>query len=270
MSETLLARAPIEPGQINADHVWPDRSARFYARALDISDYGAAVARVMSGQGAEKVAPPESLLDIGAGAGHPVREWLPPASPWTALEPNRYLRARLGRLARTQARPLAAHDGLWQDLAGLAVAPHAMAWAANIAATQTHPQALLSLMRSHARERVVWLVPAQRGPKRWCLAGALPPALHGESERPGVELVLEALGRSHAPHRIHVAHWQFAARFASLALATEYCVGQVAHQSGASRHAAIAEHLAATAHRLPDGVVELRAPKHSALLIWDV
>jgi hypothetical protein len=43
--------------------------------------------------------PPQSLLDIGAGAGHAVREWLPPASPWTALEPNRYLRARLGRLA---------------------------------------------------------------------------------------------------------------------------------------------------------------------------
>lgn len=244
--------------------VWPDRAARFYARALDRSDYGAAVETALGG------AAPASLLDIGAGAGHPVASWLPARSMWTALEPNRYLRARLGRLGADEGRPLRALDATWQDLPQLGLPRHDWAWAANIGATLTHPRALLAMMRGLARQRVVWLVPAQRGPRSWCLAGALPAALHGESERPGVEVVLDGLGAGQAPHAMVHLPWQFRAAFPSLDAAITHCTERLALTPDAPCRAAIAEHLAATAEALPCGSVELVAPKHAALLIWDL
>jgi len=244
--------------------VWGDRPARFYAEALDHSDYGSAVAAAIG------PAAPDRLLDIGAGAGHPVASWLPRASGWTAIEPNRYLRARLGRLARREQRPLTAHGAGWEGLEALGLAPHAWAWAANIGATQTHPHALLRLMRGLARERVVWLVPAQRGPRRWCLAGALPARLHGESERPGVEHVLDALGPALAPDRLLTAAWTFRARFADMGAAAAHCCAQLALPGDAACREAVAELLTHTATRLPGGGVELAAPKLSALLIWDL
>jgi hypothetical protein len=244
--------------------IWGDRPARFYATALDRSDYGGAVARALG-----PVAP-ESLLDIGAGAGHPVAPWLPRTSRWTAIEPNRYLRARLGRLARREQRPLTVRDATWEALPALDLPRHAWAWAANIGATQTHPHALLRRMRGLARERVVWLVPAQRGPRRWCLAGALPARLHGESERPGVEHVLDALGPSEAPDRVLSAAWTFRARFADMASAVAHCCTQLALPDDAACREAVAEVLNHTAARLPCGGVELAAPKLSALLIWEL
>lgn len=243
---------------------WPGPAARFYAHALDRSDYGAAVAHALRG------AAPASLLDIGAGAGHPVSPWLPRASPWTAIEPNRYLRARLGRLARDEGRPITAQDAHWETLPALGLAPHAWAWAANISATQTHPQALLGRMRGLARERVVWLVPAQPGPRRWCLSGALPAALHGEDETPGLDLVLAGLGAAHAPQRILTAPWTFSARFADIGAAVAHCASQLSLPPDSPRRAAIAEFLAGAVTRLPEGGVELAAPKLSAILIWDL
>jgi len=253
-----------EPATDPSPEVWPDRAAHFYARTLDRSDYGAAIAGVLSG------AAPASLLDIGAGAGHPVASWLPASSVWTALEPNRYLRARLGRLGRAEARPLRALNATWQALPQLAPPRHDWSWAANIGATLTHPRALLAMMRGLARERVVWLVPAQRGPRRWCLAGALPAALHGESETPGLERVLEALGAAQAPDAVLHASWSFRAAFASLEAGIDHCAERLALAPDARCRSAIAEHLAATATPLPGGGVELVAPKHSALLIWDL
>lgn len=244
--------------------VWSDRAARFYATALDHSDYGQAVARALDGDA------PGSLLDIGGGAGHPVASWLPPASDWTALEPNRYLRARLGRLGRREHRALRAHSAPWEALPRLGLPRHDWAWAANIGATQTQPLALLEAMRGLARRRVLWLVPAQRGPRRWCLSGALPAHLHGESESPAVDQVLAALGEAHAPQRILTAAWTFRARFADLDAAVAHCAMQLALPPGSACRAAIADFLALTATALPSGGVEIAAPKLSAILIWDL
>lgn len=244
--------------------IWNDRAARFYAAALDHSDYGQAVARALGG------AAPESLLDIGAGAGHPVASWLPRASPWTAIEPNRYLRARLGRLRQRDQRALSVRNATWEALPALGLPRHDWAWAANIGATQSHPQGLLGTMRGLARSRVIWLVPAQRGPRRWCLSGALPAHLHGESESPAVDQVLRALGAAHAPKFSLTARWTFRARFADLDAAVSHCAMQLALPPGSACRAAIADFLAITATALPEGGVEIAAPKLSALLIWDL
>ncbi|MBS7792316.1 hypothetical protein KTR66_20125 [Roseococcus sp. SDR] len=244
--------------------VWPDRAARFYAQALDRSDYGQAVAQALGD------ARPASLLDIGAGAGHPVAPWLHHDARWTAIEPSRYLRARLGRLARREQRAMSVHDATWEMLPQLGLARHDWVWAANIGATQSHPHALLRHMRALARQRVIWLVPAQPGPRRWCLSGALPAHLHGESERPGMEFVLDALGHAAAPTRILTAPWTFRARFADVAAATEHCAMQLALPPGAACRATIHDVLASHAKPLPDGGIEVAAPKLSALLIWDL
>ncbi|MDO9499362.1 hypothetical protein [Falsiroseomonas sp.] len=243
--------------------VWPDRAARFYAASLDRSDYGAAIAGVLRGEA------PASLLDIGAGAGHPVLPWLPAGSGWTALEPNRYLRARLGRLRRTGWPGLRPLDARWESLPGLVLAPHDWAFAANIGATLTAPRALLGHMRALARRRVVWVVPAQQGPRRWCLAGALPADLHGEDETPALRQVLAALGPE-APQDIRLAPWTFRAHFPDLHAALAHCAAQLALPPGGPARDRLAATLAATAEPLPCGGVALTAPKLSALLIWNM
>jgi hypothetical protein len=243
--------------------VWPDRAARFYAEALDHSDYGAALATALRGE------TPGSLLDIGAGAGHPVAPWLPSDARWTALEPNRYLRARLGRMRRAGRPNLRPLDARWEALPALSLAQHQWAFAANIGATLTDPRALLGRMRVLARERVAWVVPAQHGPRRWCLAGALPAALHGEDETPALHRVLAALG-SEAPDDIRLAPWTFRACFVGLDAAFVHCATQLALPPGATCRDALAATLAATARPLPRGGLELAAPKVSALLIWNL
>lgn len=256
LSAPAPARAPA--------HVWSDREARFYARALDGSDYGEALGAALR----RALPDPLSLLDAGAGAGHPVLSWLAPAARWTALEPNRFLRARLGRLSRTTHPGCAPLDARWEDLPGLP--PHEVAFAANIGAALEAPRELLARTRARARRAVAWVVPAQRGPRRWCLSGALPAELHGENERPGVAVALEALGPALAPSRSALVPWTFRARFPDLAAAGEHCASRLGSPAGDARREALAAHLARAARRLPCGGAELAAPKLSALLVWDL
>lgn len=238
--------------------IWSDAEARLYAEALDGSDYGQRIGAAL----ATALPAPTSLLDLGAGAGHPVQRWLPPQAHWTALEPNAYLRGRLLAHRRPLMRVL---DALWQEVPQLGLPPHDIAFCANISGPLEAPRALLGLMRAHATRAVAWVVPAQRGPRRWCLAGALPAALHGECEEPAVEQVRAALGPNQQPSRQALIPWTFHARFASLAAAAAYCATRLPEVP----QAAIAAHLAATAEPLAGGAARLRAPKLSALLIWD-
>jgi len=164
--------------------VWPDREAHLYARALDRLGYATACRTALS----EGLAAPASLIDVGAGAGHPLATWLPPGTAWTA---------------HPGLRPLNAD---WQHLPEMAV--HEAAFAANIGATLTAPLALLRALRAHATRAVARIVPAQRGPRRWCLSGALPAGLHGEDEAPAVADVLAALGDD-APDRVRPFGWTF-------------------------------------------------------------
>ena len=239
--------------------VWSDDAARFYAEALDRSDYGTVIGGALD----TALPSPASLLDIGAGAGHPARRWLRPGSGWTALEPNAYLRVRLAACRHPAPRVL---DALWQDLPRLALPPHDIAFCANIGGPLEAPRALLALMRQRATRAVAWVVPAQRGPRRWCLAGALPAALHGECEEPAVDRVLAALGPACRPDRTALFGWNFEAGFESLEAAVAYCVDRLPR----AQPAAIAAHVAATARRLTDGAVALSAPKLSAILTWDL
>ncbi|MBI0537108.1 hypothetical protein D9599_16170 [Roseomonas sp. KE2513] len=213
---------------------------------------------------------PGSLLDIGAGAGHPVLGWLTGSADWIAVEPSRYLRARLGRLSRTSHPALRPINALWQDIPSLALPRVEVAFAANTSGPLEAPGPLLDLMRQAARSHVAWIVPAQRGPRRWCLSGALPAVLHGEDETPAVAQILAALGPENAPSRMASFDWHFRASFAGPEDALSHCAAQLGLDASGPRRGALAEHLAHALKPLADGGTELVAPKKSALLVWDL
>src|SRR5262249_43251247 len=131
---------------------------------------------------------------------------------WTAIEPNRFMQSEVRR--RGAAEPgwrIAVLGCRWQDAAPAALAGHAVALCANIPGLTDDPVPLLARMRAVA-DRVAWVVPAQAGPRRFCLSGLLPPALHGEDETPGHVLTLAALGRQ-APRSMALVDWTFRCRF---------------------------------------------------------
>lgn len=244
--------------------IWGDHAARFYAHGMDRSDYGAqASAALLAALGR-----PASLLDLGAGAGHPSLGWVAPEAPWYAVEPSRYLRARLGRLSRTSHPRLRPIDAIWQELPPIPRVE--MALAANTSGPQEAPDRLLDLMRFSATRAVAWIVPAQRGPKRWCLSGALPAHLHREEEKPAVASILAALGPQRQPNRTTLFPWSFFARFETPQQAFAHCAMQLRLTTEDERQEALREHLRVTLKPLPDGGWELSAPKLSALLIWDL
>ncbi|TCH98186.1 hypothetical protein EJV46_13420 [Roseococcus sp. SYP-B2431] len=252
------------PQAASPQPIWGDPAARFYARGMDRSDYGTqASAALLAALGR-----PASLLDLGAGAGHPVLGWVAPAAPWLAVEPSRYLRARLGRLSRTSHPGLRPIDAPWQELPP--IPPVDVALAANTSGPLEAAEQLLGLMRFYATRAVAWIVPAQRGPKRWCLSGALPAHLHREEERPAVTAVLAALGPRHQPSRSALFPWSFSARFGTRGEAFAHCAMQLRLAADDERRAALEEHLRIALKPLPDGGLELSAPKLSALLIWDL
>lgn len=244
--------------------VWSDRAARFYAHALDRSDYRSqASAALLAALGR-----PGSLLDLGAGAGHPALDWVAPQAPWFAVEPNRYLRARLGRLSRTSHPNLRPIDALWQELPPIPQVE--VAFAANTSGPQEAPDRLLDLMRFCATRAVAWIVPAQRGPKRWCLSGALPAHLHREDERPAVTSILAALGPQRQPTRSALFPWTFSARFGTREEAFAHCAMQLRLTAADERRDALEEHLRIAVRPAREGGFQLSAPKLSALLIWDL
>ncbi|WP_424813234.1 hypothetical protein [Roseococcus sp. YIM B11640] len=243
--------------------VWADRPARFYAHGMDRSDYGRHAGAALHAA----LGRPASLIDIGAGAGHPALGWVEPQAPWWAVEPNRYLRARLGRLSRTSHPGLRPIDALWQAMPELPLAD--VAFCANTSGPLEAPALLLDLMRGMATRAVAWIVPAQRGPKRWCLSGALPAHLHGEEERPAVTEVLARLGEGRQPSRSTLFPWSFTARFASREDAFAHCAMQLGLAPQDARRKALEDHLQTALRRSDDGGYELSAPKLSALLIWD-
>ncbi len=249
---------------VSPQPIWSDRAARFYARGMDRSDYGAqASAALLAVLGR-----PASLLDLGAGAGHPALGWVMPEAPWFAVEPSRYLRARLDRVSRTTHPGLRPIDAQWQELPPLP--PVDVALAANTSGPLETPDRLLDLMRFCATRAVAWIVPAQRGPKRWCLSGALPAHLHREDERPAVAAVLAALGPQRQPSRSALFPWSFSARFDTREEAFAHCAMQLRLTVEDERRDALTEHLRIALKPLPDGGFELSAPKLSALLIWDL
>lgn len=229
-----------------------------YAGGIDTSDYVARVAPLI------RAAVPQigDLLDVGAGGGQLGCAMRDPLAAWTAIEPG------LGMLKRLRAivpPPHLVPTG-WRD-ADLPLGCADTVLAANIAAPLTETGAFLTQCRAWARKSVVWLVPAQHGPRGLCLAGCLPRVWHGEDETPGVDIVLRNLPPRDRPAIIARAEWTFRAVVPDLSRMAAYLADRLGWAASDPRRADLRDHLAAKAVPIACGH-RLSVPRASALLVW--
>ena len=223
-----------------------------YAAAVDTSDYVARVAPLIR-QGVGEIG---DLLDIGAGGGQLGRALRASGRRWTAIEPSARMRARLARLDHGP-HVLA---GGW-DAAGV----HDTVLAANIAAPLQETNAFLSRCLAWTRRAVVWVVPAQHGPRGMCFAGCLPAEWHGEDETPGIDIVRRALAPSAQPTSVALADWTFSGVVPDIEWLASYLADRLGWPE--SRRPELTAHLARQATREMRGW-RLDIPRKSAVLVW--
>lgn len=229
-----------------------------YAAGIDTSDYVARVTPLL------RAAVPKigDLLDVGAGGGQLGSTVRDPLAVWTAIEPGPGMQNRL----RAAVPPPHLVPTGWRD-ADLPLGCADTVLAANIAAPLTETGAFLHQCRSWARNSIVWLVPAQHGPRGLCLAGCLPKAWHGEDETPGVHIVLRNLPPRERPAIIARAEWTFSVDVPDLGRTAAYLADRLGWAAGDPRRVDLQDHLAAQAVPVA-GRYRLSVPRASALLVW--
>lgn len=246
-----------------APFVWPDHEAAFYAEHLAASNY---VERV-GGCLLQLLGPQRQLLDIGAGSGILGRHLLAPSGQWTVVEPNAYMGRCIERLAaREPAVSLSLHPGLWQDIGDLGLAPTQTVLCANIPVSDGQAQAFLERVRPLASGTLVWNLPAQEGPRTYCLSGFLPPQLHRSDMTPGYQLTLAELPASARPDEIHFTDWAFSTLFATPEAALMHFREKLGALDGAAL-GLLERHLQDHLQPAPGGWLA-SAPKRAACLLW--
>ncbi|MBK5959986.1 hypothetical protein CCR97_17505 [Rhodoplanes elegans] len=229
-----------------------------YAAGIDASDYVTKVAPVVR----RHVPAVGDLLDIGAGGGQLGGALRDPAAAWTAVEPAPVMQARLAALADGPV----VHGCDWQD-AALPARGFDTVLAANIPAPMSAPADFLARCRAWARRTIVWIVPAQHGPRGLCLAACLPPEWHGEDTTPGVDKVLAGLAPEDRPDVIEQVAWTFALPIDDLGAIATHLADRLGFSPEDPRRPALRDHLAAQLIHGPDGP-RLEVEKVSAVLVW--
>jgi hypothetical protein len=225
-----------------------------YASAMDTSDYVPAVAPVV-----RRLVPEIGrLLDVGAGGGQ-IGDAL--GNGFTAIEPNPTMCRRLAALSPA---PEILPCG-WKD-ASLADNTFDTVLAATMPAYFDEPFAFLARCRAWARRTVVWIVPAQQGPKGMCFAGCLPRQWHGEDETPGIDLVLRALPPELHPRQMETVEWTFTGVVKDIEVLANWMADRLGWAAD-ERRSRLVQHLAAQARRSSAGH-RLEIPRKSAVCVW--
>ncbi|GJD58441.1 methyltransferase domain-containing protein [Methylobacterium dankookense] len=229
-----------------------------YAAGIDTSDYVARIAPLV------RAAVPRvgDLLDLGAGGGQLGAALRDPDAAWTAVEPAPVMQARL----RAEVPPPRIEPVGWQA-ADLPAGFADTVLAANMPAPLTEAAAFLERCRRWARRNVVWLVPAQNGPRGLCLAGCLPRAWHGEDETPGVDIVLRNLPKADHPAIATRIDWTFGAIVPDVPRIAAYLADRLGWAASDPRRPDLRDRLAAQAVPVPGGH-RLSVPRTSAILVW--
>jgi hypothetical protein len=242
------AAPPTRPAPGTCDHI------EIYAAAIDTSDYAeplaAAVRRSVPSVG--------DLLDIGAGGGQLGGELRVFGRRWTAVEPNPNMQARLARLDQP---PRVIRCG-W-EAAELSTNGHDTVLAASIAAPLEVPDAFLTRCLAWTRRAVVWIVPAQRGPRGVVFAGRLPAEWHGEDETPGIE----RLPADRQPRVVTATERTFSGVFADLDRLASYIADRLGWAQPDLRWPHMTAHLKSRAKPHPAGYLP-EIPGKSAVLVW--
>lgn len=252
---TRSASAGVRPSR------WDDGQARFYAETIESSDY------------VERLAPSlgprwDDFLDVGAGSGALGGRLANAGSRWQAVEPQPAMQALL-----EQQRPflaargvtLALHPCTWQDLPAPACARQLLA--ANLAATHHEAGEFFDAMVGRWQDAMHWVVAAQAGPSTFCLAGFLPPELHGADTRPAFERTLEQLGPTREPDDIRFSDWQCRFLFADLHAAQLHFLDRLVLAPDTARAVDVCRFVTRHAS-LTAGGVEISCTKRSAVMTW--
>lgn len=229
-----------------------------YATGIDTSDYVVRIAPLL------RAAVPQigDLLDIGAGGGQIGAALREHNTTWTAVEPAPVMQARL----RAQVPPPNLKPVAWRD-ADLPEGCADTVLAANMPAPLTDTRAFLERCRRWARRNIVWLVPAQKGPRGLCLAGCLPRDWHGEDETPGIDIVLRNLPRDDHPAIEARVDWTFSAVVPNVPQIAAYLADRLGWTADDTRRPDLRDRLVAQAVPVPNGY-SLSVPRASAVLVW--
>ena len=229
-----------------------------YAAAIDTSNYVDVVAALIR----QSVPSLGDLLDIGAGGGqlgHALRD---PQHRWTAIEPSSSMRILLSRF--DDAPQLIAN--CW-EAADLGPGEYDTVLAASMPAPLREPEEFLARCLTWTRRSVIWVVPAQLGPRGLCFAGCMPVTWHGEDETPGIDIVLRGLSPSAKPNSVEIAEWTFSGIVRDLEILASYLADRLGWSPSDSRRAEMLAHLARQARPDPGGY-RLEIPRKSAVLVW--
>ena len=231
-----------------------------YASGIDGSDYVERVAPLIRGHLPEI----KALLDVGAGGGQlgHALTLSALATRWTAIEPSLTMQRRLRKLP---VLPKILPCG-WAD-ARASHHGYDTVLAANMPAPLTDAISFLLLCREWTRRSIVWVVPAQNGPRGLCLAGLLPAEWHGEDETPGVDIVLRRLPPEDQPDTILTTPWFFRLTVPSIPGIARYLAGRLGWPEDDPRRPDLVAHLQTAAEPVPGGM-RLTVPRASAILIW--
>lgn len=242
---------------------WDDREADFYADCIGRSDYARTVGSLLETAGFRNLA---SVIDIGAGDGTLSIPALHQGGTLTAIEPQPAMGRRLSSRCAGRVR-LGLLEARWQQVLGT-LPRHEAVFAANIPGLTASSDRLYDAARPRWRTVMAWVVPAQKGPRSFCLAGLLPQHLHGGDETPGVALTLTSLGRQRAPDSVTTVPWTFRAIFQNHDDARAHVRRRMGLTPGDPRIRDVDEALEGRLRTLADGRVEALVPKVSAVLIW--
>ena len=239
----------------------PEAQARLYLDLLAESDYAERLAPVVGSDY-------HDVLDIGAGNGALTRRCLARPSRWLAIEPNAAMGEALAAL-----RPALAALGVdlahlplrWEELPDALVAETVFAF--NLGATHHESDALFDQLAGRCRREMIWVVPAQRGPSTFCLAGFLPPELHGGEMTPAYERTLARLAAEQQPNGIDFVDWTCRLSFSSRAAAAEHFLERLDLHADSAQGRAVLDYLD-THLAADDAAVRITCAKRSAVLYW--
>ncbi len=211
----------------------PEAQARLYLDLLAESDYAQRLAPVVGSDYRE-------VLDIGAGNGALTRCCLGRPARWLAIEPNPAMGAALAVMRSSLAAQGVdfAHLPLrWEELPEAVMAETVFAF--NIGAAHHESDVLFDSLANRAKREMIWVVPAQRGPSTFCLAGFLPPELHGADTTPAYERSLARLSMAQQPNGIDFVDWTCRLSFSSRAAAAEHFLERLDLHAGSAHGRAV-------------------------------
>lgn len=240
---------------------WDDGQARFYAETIESSDYVDRVAPLLG--------PPwKDFVDVGAGSGALGARLVGDGGRWAAVDPQPSMRALLQQQRmRLSARDatLEIHACTWQDLPADLRARRLLA--ANLGATHHEAGVFFDAMAGRWQDAMFWVVAAQAGPSTFCLAGFLPPELHGSDTQPGFERTLDQLGPGRAPDDIRFADWRCRFVFADLPAAQAYFLNRLALASDTAKAREVCRFVGRYAVPTAAGI-EVSCAKRCAFMRW--